>query len=214
MKYNVKIENKEYVIAVENISDEEQEIAEKNVSEKTDGCESLSAVDQCFSAAMAEYENEVARASKLDNKVYILLTVCAFIFTRITELIEKIPGVREIEENKTRVSSLCQAHYATAVGFVTGLFSITLILLVVLLSNIKMNRLDTSIILGKNLLELPQKTVVKFLCVKYTQATDKNRENLKRRYILFNWCILFLILTIVSVIAVTYAGTYVTFNKK
>lgn len=214
MKYKVNIGNKEYFISVEAMEGEKKELDEKYVSGKTDSCDSQSAADQCFNAVMAEYESEVTRASKLDNKVYILLTVCAFIFTRVTELIEKIPSVKKIEKNETALFSLFQSHYTLAVGVVTLCFGATLVLLVILLSNIKMERLNTAIILEENLMELPQKTTVKFLCSKYTQTIEKNRETLKRRYILFNVCVVFLIFTIVALIMVTYAGSYVIFNIK
>lgn len=45
--------------------------------------------DIVFDAMKEEYEHCVKRSEKLDNKIYILLTVCAFIFVLLTSIIEK-----------------------------------------------------------------------------------------------------------------------------
>lgn len=47
----------------------------------------------CFEAIKAEYDYCVTRAEKLENKVYILLAACAFIFVLLTTQIEKAGNV-------------------------------------------------------------------------------------------------------------------------
>lgn len=42
-----------------------------------------------FDAIKVEYEHCVQRSEKLDSKINILLTVCAFIFVLLTSIIEK-----------------------------------------------------------------------------------------------------------------------------
>ena len=42
-----------------------------------------------FEAIKAEYDYCVTRAEKLENKVYILLAACAFVFVLLTTQIEK-----------------------------------------------------------------------------------------------------------------------------
>lgn len=48
-----------------------------------------SSADICFEAIKAEYDYCVTRAEKLENKVYILLAACAFVFVLLTTQIEK-----------------------------------------------------------------------------------------------------------------------------
>lgn len=56
----------------------------------TQGAENTeSSADICFEAIKAEYDYCVTRAEKLENKVYILLAACAFVFVLLTTQIEK-----------------------------------------------------------------------------------------------------------------------------
>ena len=79
-KYNVKVDGQIYQVEVND--------AETNTTNNEESSASI-----CFEAIKAEYDYCVTRAEKLENKVYILLAACAFIFVLLTTQIEKAGNV-------------------------------------------------------------------------------------------------------------------------
>lgn len=79
-KYNVKVDGQIYQVEVND--------AEINTTNNEESSASI-----CFEAIKAEYDYCVTRAEKLENKVYILLAACAFIFVLLTTQIEKAGNV-------------------------------------------------------------------------------------------------------------------------
>ena len=79
IRYNVKVNEQIYQV------DLEKDVATPQDAESTE-----SSADICFDAIKAEYDYCVTRAEKLENKVYILLAACAFVFTLLTTQIEKV----------------------------------------------------------------------------------------------------------------------------
>lgn len=77
IRYNVKVNDQIYQV------DLERDTTIHN-AESTE-----SSADICFEAIKAEYDYCVTRAEKLENKVYILLAACAFVFALLTTQIEK-----------------------------------------------------------------------------------------------------------------------------
>ena len=76
-EYTVNVDEKTYHITVEH---------NNNPSiNHTDFSEELS-----YESTKAEYDHCVQRSEKLDNKVYILLTVYAFLFVLLCDIIKKI----------------------------------------------------------------------------------------------------------------------------
>ena len=72
IRYNVKVNDQIYQVDLE--KDTTTQGAEKTES----------SADICFEAIKAEYDYCVTRAEKLENKVYILLAACAFVFVLLT----------------------------------------------------------------------------------------------------------------------------------
>ena len=66
-RYNVKVNDQIYQVEVADV--------EANTTNNEESSASI-----CFEAIKAEYDYCVTRAEKLENKVYILLAACAFIF--------------------------------------------------------------------------------------------------------------------------------------
>lgn len=77
IRYNVKVNDQIYQVDLE--KDTTMQDAENTES----------SADICFEAIKAEYDYCVTRAEKLENKVYILLAACAFVFVLLTTQIEK-----------------------------------------------------------------------------------------------------------------------------
>lgn len=117
-----------------------------------------------FDAMKAEYEHCVQRAGKLDNKVYILLTVCAFVFVLITTLIEKASDFG-MPQNMTKESLIIVYWLLIVVDVVA--FCVVLAKLVVLLGSINFERLDIGDVLENNIIEERTKTAVKYIGTKY-----------------------------------------------
>ena len=200
-------ENKECLASGEKSHDN----ALKNNSSQAMKDNTLESLDYCFSVAQTEYEHGVSRAAKLDNKVYILLTVCAFIFSTLNGFIMKISRIAPLEEEWSDYQKLVQVHYENVVILATVSFLIALIMLVILLTNIKFYRLDSQLTLKMDLFAKPRKTCSKFLCVKYIQATNKNMNKLDFRYKIFNIIVFAMIFTIVCLICLSYMSNYNVF---
>ena len=79
-RYNVKVNDQIYQVEVADV--------EANTTNNEESSASI-----CFEAIKAEYDYCVTRAEKLENKVYILLAACAFIFVLLTTQIEKAGNV-------------------------------------------------------------------------------------------------------------------------
>ena len=77
IRYNVKVNDQIYQVDLER----DTTIHDAESTE--------SSADICFEAIKAEYDYCVTRAEKLENKVYILLAACAFVFALLTMQIEK-----------------------------------------------------------------------------------------------------------------------------
>lgn len=77
IRYNVKVNDQIYQVDLER----DTTIHDAESTE--------SSADICFEAIKAEYDYCVIRAEKLENKVYILLAACAFVFALLTTQIEK-----------------------------------------------------------------------------------------------------------------------------
>ena len=75
MEYKVQIDDNSYVVEIEKMVD-------CDVINKT-------AEDIAYSAFLSEYDHCVQRSEKLDNKEYILLMVCAFLFVLLTSVISE-----------------------------------------------------------------------------------------------------------------------------
>lgn len=73
MRYTIQVDGNLYTVKIE------EDPTHKETNE--------TAEDIAYSALLSEYDHCVQRAEKLDNKVYILLTVCAFLFVLLTSVL-------------------------------------------------------------------------------------------------------------------------------
>ena len=78
IRYNVKVNDQIYQVDLER----DTTIHDAESTE--------SSADICFEAIKAEYDYCVTRAEKLENKVYILLAACAFVFALLTTQIDDL----------------------------------------------------------------------------------------------------------------------------
>lgn len=70
----MQVEDNSYTVKIEEMSSQKEQAE--------------TAEDIAYSAFLSEYDHCVQRSEKLDNKVYILLTVCAFLFVLLIEKVD------------------------------------------------------------------------------------------------------------------------------
>ena len=187
VRYNVKVNEISY--KVELVKDD---MDNNNIEDQE------SSVDICYDIIKSEYDYCVTRAEKLENKVYILLAACTFIFALLTAQIDKI--------GKVKFPSDCMELCVVIIYVITLIIAISsnvcmIILSVNLLKGIKFERIDEAILLTQGLLDESGTTVVKFIGRIYVQNTKRNNAILEKKYSQFNKCVvLFCIGTIAGVV--------------
>lgn len=180
-KYNVDIDGKRYVISVDKItlSHERQKENILNTGE-----------DFSYEASKLEYEHCMQRSEKLDNKIYIFLTICAFLFVLVTDTIKKIAN---FNLPKTNFQLVLIIIYSILLFTNIILYSYLLVTLTHLLKGIPVERFDPMVILERNMPASDSKRVARYICSKYNQCIKSNNENLEKRFDKFNHCVYFLI---------------------
>ncbi|MCD8074293.1 MAG: hypothetical protein LUF27_04525 [Lachnospiraceae bacterium] len=100
MKYFVKLDGGEdYIVDIES-PDLQRNVSASELKKDNNNAGNVSRADECmlndyskeisYEAVKLEYEHCIQRSEKLDNKIYIMLTVYAFIFTLLTSSINQI----------------------------------------------------------------------------------------------------------------------------
>ena len=168
--------------------------------------EDLDRISLCVESARLEYEHSFRRAERLDNKVYILLTVCAFIIVLLTGAINRIS---EIE-----VFNFCQSGLVAAYDIVLILsILLTLALLIILIKSLsgkEFKRYDTDKILEKNLLsEYDGKTIARYTIMKYEKARDHNNDVVSKQFKWVNLSVYMLIAVVILLMTLTLMGNFV-----
>ena len=121
-------------------SDKEYEIFVEAMDEETINCTKDTGEDVSFTAAQDEYNHCFQRSAKLDNKVYILLTVCAFLFVMLSEAIKKLS---EFAIPQTKNQLIVEGGYIVILTLSVATFIIILVKLIGLLRGIKLSRFDS-----------------------------------------------------------------------
>lgn len=175
MKYRVSIDEKEYDVDVEAVSQ-----AGFSIHKNYD------AVQYALDAVKLEYEHCIQRSEKLDNKIYILLTVCTFIFALPISSISKISNINM----PTKVVGLIALIIFIVMLLVTILLLIyVLFKLVKLLGGIKIKRLDPIDIIDADLFSIEPQVAARCISRIYYDALTENNEKLEHRFEVFNQCV-------------------------
>lgn len=179
---------KAYVVEVEevNIVDAQSENLAKNTPEDS--------AEACYEIIKEEYTNVVTRSDKLDNKVYITLTFCGFIFLFITSLLD---DVSKIKYPTSTPELIIVIGYAIGALSVVLIFVYVLLKLVKLLTPIDIKRFDPNFITDNNLQKRSKYGVYTYTITKYTEAINYNEEKLENKFREYNKCVKWLILIVV-----------------
>lgn len=172
-RYRVTVDREEFVVSVEHYKEEA-------LSESSPKDADSTSVELLFGAMKVEYEALRKRSEKLDNKVYILLTVCAFLFTAFESIFGKF------SHNSMPCASF-ETFFLTVITLTVVLFLILLVLLLLLLKPVWYKWIDPHKI-EKGAFMLKKEHVAQGLCELYQKSWDYNKTLLDSRYTKLRWC--------------------------
>lgn len=195
MEYKVQIDDNSYVVEIE-------EMTVSNALNKT-------AEDIAYSAFLSEYDHCVQRSEKLDNKVYILLTVCAFLFVLLTSVISEA-GKFEFPESGLALGLIIT--YAVLLVTDVGIYVLMLIKLVGLLKSVSFARFNTSEILTCNLISETPATISRYIGTKYVRCINHNNSIIEERYKAFNFCVKLMVADVVVSIILAFICTFISLS--
>ncbi len=171
-EYIVAVNNSEYRVTVENSQD--------NIDYNRDDGAML------LDVAKSEYEHCIKRSEKLDNKIYILLTVCAFLFVLLVDIIK---SVKSIEKPTSLESMMLFIIFILILSLCILLFATVLIMLARLLRPILLGRIKSEDIIKSDLIGKPSVVIYRTVAIMYEQCKCRNNNILEERYRIFGLCI-------------------------
>lgn len=121
----------------------------------------------------------------MDNKVYILLTVYAFLFVLLCDIIKKI-SCFSFPGNKTQLALIITYSIFLTLDIILYIF--TLIKLIHLLKGVAIERFNPQVVLKRDMVNADSKAVAKYICSRYNKCIDTNNTILEKRYQQFNAC--------------------------
>ena len=140
-----------------------------------------------YEAARIEYEYCQVRSAKLDNKVYILLTICAFLFVPLTDIIKQSGKIIPlIFLGQLYLSQWC---FVILLIITILLFIGMMFLFLSILSAKKIRRFPLWEVLTEDMVWKSVPEVVYYICTKYFQSKQYNDEFIDNRFKKFRWCI-------------------------
>lgn len=182
MRYKVTTGEEEYEVTVAAI-DEEPSKAPCDTGD-----------DASLTVAQNEYNHCFERSAKLDNKVYILLTVCAFLFVMLSEAIKKLS---ELTIPTTRCQLLIGGGYIALLTLNVTAFIIMLVKLIKLLRGIELMRFDSYEILHRDMVRADKKQTIHYVCMVYEKCRDYNNQLIELQYKQFNNCVKLMVATVI-----------------
>ena len=135
---------------------------------------------------MEEYQHVVRRSEKLDNKVYILSTICGFIFAFITGIISNLS---DFQMPKNRVQTNLVIIYIILVALMSLFYLYTIYKLGILLTARAIQRLTPDYLLLHKIYDIKEKYARIFIASQYVKAINDSNKILEKCFKEFNGCI-------------------------
>lgn len=179
-EYTVGINNKEYIIKVNKRKDMNNTEKKQQTSIEEDASE------VCLNAIMEEYQHVVRRSEKLDNKVYILSTICGLIFAFITGIISNL---LDFQMPKNRVQTNLVIIYIILVALMSLFYLYTIYKLGILLTARAIQRLTPDYLLLHKIYDIKEKYARIFIASQYVKAINDSNKILEKCFKEFNGCI-------------------------
>ncbi len=178
-EYTAIIDNKEYVIKINKRNSDTSPENLNTITVEDDSSEI------CLNAVLEEYQHSVRRSEKLDNKVYILSTICGFIFVFITDIISNL-GTFQVPTDIAQ-TWLVRSYIALTI-LMSLIYLYTILKLGILLTAKQTLRLTPDYLILEKVYDKKEKHARIFVASLYIQAINDANESLKKRFKSFNWC--------------------------
>lgn len=151
-----------------------------------------------LNSLILEYKNSFDRSNKLDNKVYIVITFCGFLFVFITNLFSgltrlTVPGAAVSGVLTVLYISLCVAVMVAYIG--------VLIFFLALLRPEKIHRMDPEYVQVELLAALPEQEAMERLLELYRETVNENLVRLHNRCDRFTKGLRYVVCTVILAFA-------------
>ena len=151
-----------------------------------------------LNSLILEYKNTFDRSNKLDNKVYIVITFCGFLFMFITNLFS---GLTRLTFPGSMVSAVLTGLYVLCCLAVMLAYIGVLIYFLRLLRPERIQRMDPDFIHAETLSSLPEQEAAERLLKLYRQVVDENLERLHDRCDQFTRGLRYVVCTVILAFA-------------
>lgn len=131
-----------------------------------------------LTSLMTEYENQFDRSNKLDNKVYITITFCGFLFVFITGLFN---GISKLGKPGNGLQMFVSALYILSCIAVMGAYAYVLVFFMRLLQPEQIARMDPEIMQKEHFEEMEEEAARLRLIALYRETVNGNLEKLHHR---------------------------------
>ena len=131
-----------------------------------------------LTSLMTEYENQFDRSNKLDNKVYITITFCGFLFVFIIGLFN---GISQLVKPQDKLQLFVSVLYILSCIAVMGAYAYVLVFFMRLLRPEQIARMDPEIMQKEHLEEMEEETARQRLIVLYRETVNGNLVKLHHR---------------------------------
>lgn len=148
------------------------------VNERAGGQEKNAGLRLELDSLKIEYQNLFDRSNKLDNKVYITITFCGFLFVFITGLFS---GISQLTSVGSRIEGVVTVLYILTCVAVMVSYVYLLIYFLGLLQPEQIVRMDPEILREAKLEELEERAALERLIGLYRDTVDEDLVKLKTR---------------------------------
>lgn len=157
----------------------------KRANDETEGRTIETDSNICYQVALTEYEHCIKRMDRLDNKIYILFTVCAILFVPFTNSLVLLGNIKAPTNWIEWLLIIC---YLILVSLCAIKMRYLLFRLIAALDAVPILRFDSPVLLERNMINADKKKVVAFIIMKYEKARKKNNELIDEKYEKVNSC--------------------------
>lgn len=174
--------------------EEEYDMAATAIDEELSKASCNTGEDAALTVVQNEYNHCFERSAKLDNKVRILLAVCAFLFVMLSEAVKKLS---ELIISTTRCQLLIGGGYIALLTLDVTVFLILFVKLMKLLQGIELMRFDSYEILHRDMVNADKKQTIHYVCMMYEKCRDYNNQLMESKYKQFDNCTKLMVMTVV-----------------
>lgn len=174
--------------------EEEYEMTVAAIDEEPSKASCDTGEDAALTVVQNEYNHCFERSAKLDNKVHILLTVCAFLFVMLSESVRKLP---ELMISTTQYQLLIRGGYIALLTLTVTAFIILFVKLMKLLRGTELMRFDSYEILHRDMVNADKKQTIRYVCMMYEKCRDYNNQLIELKYKQFDKCTKLMVMTVI-----------------